>query len=333
MQRSFLITGIAIYFAVLLNVFGNVQIGDTADQVEQTMGAPASRGKVGDLETLNYKNGTKITLKNGVVTDVSVRGQITIGTVTKVIGTHPPAPSSGKISARELTNQVAAASAKKTQPTPAEADGKGPASTQTKITAATNPATGVANATSGKAVAGNSFTKDAGKFANGANAFVAGFLIIFAVLSLALYVFFSFCFKLICEKAGHTPGALIWIPIAQFIPLLRVAKMREWLLVLMFVPMVNCVFALMLWAKICAARNKSPWLAALLLIPLANFFLIPYLAFSAANEQLDDATPADAHAMPPTDSAEKKLPDQTEDEPPVPADSEETVPEQPAIAS
>ena len=47
MRRSFLI-GVAIYFVALLNLFAEPQVGDTAEQVEQAMGAPVSRGKVGD---------------------------------------------------------------------------------------------------------------------------------------------------------------------------------------------------------------------------------------------------------------------------------------------
>ena len=331
MPRSFLITGIAIYFAVLANLFGQVQVGDSAAQVEQAMGAPASRGAVGDMETLNYKNGTKITLKNGLVTDVSVRGQITIGTTTKVIGAQPPAPSPVKAAARELTNNVAAA--KKPEPTPAQSETKAETPAQTEIAATTKPATGVTRANSMKAVATTSSAKDAEKFANGAKAFAAVFLIAFVVLSVALYVFFSFCFKLICEKAGHEPGALIWIPIAQFIPLLRVAKMSAWMLVLLLIPMVNCIFALILWGKICAARNKSPWLAATLLIPLGGFFLIPYLAFSAANEELGEVTPTNTDTKPPTDSVAKDSADQTENQPPVQAEAGETAPEQPAMAS
>jgi hypothetical protein len=35
-----------------------------------------------------------------------------------------------------------------------------------------------------------------------------------------------------------------------------------------------------MWAKICQARGKSPWLVIMAFIPFVNIFFIPYLAFS-----------------------------------------------------
>jgi hypothetical protein len=108
----------------------------------------------------------------------------------------------------------------------------------------------------------------------------AGVLLLEFVIALAAYVFFCFCAKRICEKCGVTPGILIWIPIVQIIPLLQVAKMPVWMMILLFVPLVNLVVLVMMWVKICQARGKSGWLAILLFIPIANVIFIPYLAFS-----------------------------------------------------
>lgn len=100
------------------------------------------------------------------------------------------------------------------------------------------------------------------------------------VFALILYVFICFCYKRICEKCGVTPGILVWIPIAQLIPLLQAAKMELWMIILLLIPIVNIVVFVMMWAKICTARGKSPWLVIMLFIPLVNIFFIPYLAFS-----------------------------------------------------
>jgi len=105
--------------------------------------------------------------------------------------------------------------------------------------------------------------------------------VVFALLiGLAVYVFFCFCYKRICEKCAVTPGVLIWIPIAQLVPLLQVAKMPVWMIILLLIPLVNIVVFLMMWVKICQARGKSGWLVILLFIPIANIIFIPYLAFS-----------------------------------------------------
>ena len=99
-------------------------------------------------------------------------------------------------------------------------------------------------------------------------------------IGLAAYLFYSFCYKRICEKCGVTPGILVWIPIAQLVPLLQVAKMPVWMIILCLIPLVNLVIFLMLWFKICEARGKSGWLVILFFVPIANLVLVPYLAFS-----------------------------------------------------
>jgi hypothetical protein len=98
--------------------------------------------------------------------------------------------------------------------------------------------------------------------------------------ALVIYVFSCFCCKRICEKCGVTPGVLVWIPIVQLVPLLEVAKMPVWMIILFLVPLANLVVFFMMWAKICVARGQSGWLVLLFLVPIANLVLIPYLAFS-----------------------------------------------------
>ena len=100
------------------------------------------------------------------------------------------------------------------------------------------------------------------------------------VFALALYVFYCFCLKRICEKCGVNPGVLIWIPIVQLIPMLQIAGMATWMLILFFIPFVNLVVMVMMWAKVCSARGKSPWLVIMVFIPFVNICFIPYLAFS-----------------------------------------------------
>jgi len=109
-----------------------------------------------------------------------------------------------------------------------------------------------------------------------------GFLAILVLLclGLALYLFSCFCCKRICEKCGVTPGVLVWIPIAQLVPLLETAKMPAWMIILFFIPVANLVVFFVMWSKICEARGKSGWLVLLFLVPIANLVLVPYLAFS-----------------------------------------------------
>ena len=100
------------------------------------------------------------------------------------------------------------------------------------------------------------------------------------VFAVGIYVFVCYCAKLICEKAGHQPGVLIWIPIANLIPLLTVAKLPIWFIILLLIPLVNIVVGIVMWVKICQARGKPGWLVIMLLVPLVNLAFLPYLAFS-----------------------------------------------------
>lgn len=116
------------------------------------------------------------------------------------------------------------------------------------------------------------------------NAAAAGFGLLMIgmilVIGLAFYLFYCFCCKRICEKCGHQPGVLIWIPIVNIIPMLQVAGLATWMLVLFLIPFVNIVIGIMMWAKVCSARGKSPWLVLLMFVPFLNIVFIPYLAFS-----------------------------------------------------
>jgi hypothetical protein len=112
--------------------------------------------------------------------------------------------------------------------------------------------------------------------------FLATLTVFFIALALilGLYVFTCFCYKLICQKTGKEPGGIIWIPVVRYIPLLQIAKLPEWLVVLLLVPLVNFVVFIIMWAKVCEARGKSPWLVILFFIPIVNLVFIPYLAFA-----------------------------------------------------
>jgi hypothetical protein len=107
-----------------------------------------------------------------------------------------------------------------------------------------------------------------------------GIGIIGMLIALGLFVFFSFCLKLICEKAQVDPGVMIWIPFVQMIPMATVAGLNPFLLLLYFVPLVNIVFMFYHWAKVCTAIGKSPWLVIMMIIPVVNIAFLPLLAFS-----------------------------------------------------
>jgi hypothetical protein len=97
---------------------------------------------------------------------------------------------------------------------------------------------------------------------------------------LMLYMLFCYAAQCICQKAGQKPSALIWLPVLQWFPLLRAAKMSGWNFVLMLLPIVGIVVYLIWCVKICQARGKNPFWAFLLFFPITTALAFLYLGFS-----------------------------------------------------
>jgi hypothetical protein len=99
------------------------------------------------------------------------------------------------------------------------------------------------------------------------------------VFGLAIYLFYCNCLKRIVEKCGVRPGAIIWIPLFQLIPLFRIAKMNPWLILLMFVPLANLIVAIMVWVNVLKVLGRDA--VMVLVVLFFGFIYIPYLAFSS----------------------------------------------------
>ena len=105
-------------------------------------------------------------------------------------------------------------------------------------------------------------------------------LVVGLVVFLGVFLFFSYCLKRIVEKiTGQDPGMLIWIPIAQLVPLLNAVGWETWKIVLFFIPIVSIVFAVLLWIEVLKKLNKNPALVICMFVPCVNLFFIPWLAF------------------------------------------------------
>jgi hypothetical protein len=122
---------------------------------------------------------------------------------------------------------------------------------------------------------------------------VMGLLI---AVSIAGYLFYCYCLMLICAKAGHEPGPLVWLPLLQVFPMLRAAGMSGWWVLGMLVPLLNLVVTILWCFKIVSARGKSPVWAVLLILPFTNLIAFLYLAFSGDGNH-EDETPSRVPAL------------------------------------
>lgn len=96
-----------------------------------------------------------------------------------------------------------------------------------------------------------------------------------------LYLFSCYCLSMICTKAGHPGGAMVWLPVLQIFPCLKAAGMSGWWFVALFVPILNIVAHIMWCIKIAQARGKHVMVGILLLLPVLNIFAFLFLAFSS----------------------------------------------------
>lgn len=94
------------------------------------------------------------------------------------------------------------------------------------------------------------------------------------------YLFFCFCSMKICQKAGTSPGLLVWIPVFQMIPLLRAARMPLLWFLAYLIPVVNIIAQIVWYVKIVDARGKPAIVIFFLLLPITFPLAYMYLAFS-----------------------------------------------------
>jgi hypothetical protein len=312
LSRRYLRIAVILGFStlMLLPAALGIQHGDTREDVVRELGEAYSVMRFGAFETLQFKDGTRVSLQNGIVTVVeggrqtggSLRTAATAPQVpqdhsqaSKVVPKEAPAPDRG--GPKPAPNQAVNTS----RPAPGDSSGgvKAPSRASEALTESTRP-NKIASSTnlspfSIVAKLGQHPMVFSGNSAKAFNSVAAltprlvlmarGFSLVFLGLLIGVYLFNCFCFGRICRKGGQEGGVLVWIPLAQLIPLVRVARLPLWTPILVIVPLVNCVFMMALWAKICVALGKSPWLVLLLLVPVANFGLIAYLAFCGGTPQ------------------------------------------------
>jgi len=117
------------------------------------------------------------------------------------------------------------------------------------------------------------------------------FLLMFCISAVLVYFLFAFCGMLICDKAGHPPGILIWVPLVQLIPLLRAAGMSPGWIVAFLIPGLNLIAHIVWSFNIANARGKTAWTGLFLVLPFTSIFAYLYLAFSNGAQKKERKAP------------------------------------------
>jgi len=109
---------------------------------------------------------------------------------------------------------------------------------------------------------------------------LGAFMMVFLVIFAAFYIYSALALQTIAKKTGTENGWLAWIPIANIILMLTIAKKPLWWFILCFVPIVNLVILIIVWMAIAEARGKPNWWGILLIVPVVNLIVPGYLAWS-----------------------------------------------------
>ena len=108
----------------------------------------------------------------------------------------------------------------------------------------------------------------------------AGIIFACVVIGIGLYVYMSLALQTIANKTNTQNSWLAWIPIANIILMLQIAKKPLWWLILFFVPLANIVIAIMIWMGVAEARGKPNWWGILMIVPVANLIVPGMLAWA-----------------------------------------------------
>ncbi|HEY2546528.1 MAG TPA: DUF5684 domain-containing protein [Candidatus Acidoferrum sp.] len=111
-------------------------------------------------------------------------------------------------------------------------------------------------------------------------ALMSGFFLIFGIFFAIAYVYHALALQTIAEKTNTENPWLAWIPIANLILMLNIAKKPVWWLILFLIPLVNIVILIIVWMGIAEARNKPNWWGILTIVPVANLIVPGYLAWA-----------------------------------------------------
>lgn len=118
-------------------------------------------------------------------------------------------------------------------------------------------------------------------------AMIGGFLWLFVLLFIALYVYSALALMNIAKRTNTKNPWLAWIPIANMYLMTQIGGVPWWTLLIVvfagFIPFVGGIVSVVLiiwwWWKIAEARQRPGWWGILMMIPVVNLILMGVLAW------------------------------------------------------
>jgi len=121
---------------------------------------------------------------------------------------------------------------------------------------------------------------------------VIGLVLLLLILP---YVYMAITLQMIATKTGTESAWLAWVPIFSLYLECKIAGKPGWWLFLRILtafipfagPIITSIITIIIWMGISEARSKPTWLGIFSIVPLLNFFMLGYLAFSKGDSLVE----------------------------------------------
>ena len=100
------------------------------------------------------------------------------------------------------------------------------------------------------------------------------------VAAILLYGFFGLCLMVLARKLNENRVWWAWVPVLQVLLMLRLGQVSLWWFIALLVPFINVGVAIYVWIRIAGRRSKPWWMGVLMIVPVADLFVLGYLAYS-----------------------------------------------------
>jgi len=114
----------------------------------------------------------------------------------------------------------------------------------------------------------------------------AGALFIWMLFYLICYVYMSLVIMFIAKKTSTSNSWMAWVPILNIYLLCKAAgKSIAWF-ILMFIPFINIIAVVIVWAAVAERLGKPAWWGILMLVPGVNLVIPAILAFTGGSPKV-----------------------------------------------
>ncbi len=105
-----------------------------------------------------------------------------------------------------------------------------------------------------------------------------GLMIPILIVGLMVYVYFAAMLMIIARKTNTPNAGLAWVPIVNLYLMCQIARKPGWWMVLLFIPLLNLIFFVLLWMAIAEVRGKPSWIGLLAIVPIVGLLVPGILA-------------------------------------------------------